>query len=434
MPNKIIYPTLIIIFSVLIIYGIINNKNNYKLNNNVEKFTNMPISGDSISVMRGLVPMQNDPNKENPVINYFLDKNKDILKSSAANNTLFTTEMINGQWTCDLTIVDTTYNVTNLITVSINNALSLSNYNNTNNYGNILYNNQNYSINFLLNENLTAVMLNSEGVPTSQNLHIKFYNNFSKEGQENINPPFYKSEEFNSVVSIYSNNALINKFASYKVYNGKVGDELYRIITSGNFYIKQAPPIYDFKAYNIIIDKYQLPSNYLTINFGTINSGVLNTINTKYKGTIKFCIQRIFYSPTDDNTEIITNKSQEISLSVVLGNEIAKNILVCAFENDKITNNLESFFRPKGTILYFYKYINSDTTYRFSDTNITKPNTSLNIQNNAFNMTAPNIVFNNLGSVEKVITDNYKITLVDKYNSNLTNPTIINFSNLYNLL
>lgn len=422
MSNKIIYPILIIIFSVLIIYGIINNKNNYKLNNNVEKFVNMP-SGSTLV-----------PNEGNSVLNQFLDKNKDTLKSSAANNTLFTTEMINGQWTCDLTTVDTTYNVTNVIIVSVNDALSSTNYNNGNNYGSILYNNQNYRINFLLNENLTAVMLNSAGNPTSQNLHIKFYNNFNKEGQENINPPFYKSEEFNSVVSIYSNNALINKFASYKIYNGKVGDELYRIITSGNFYIKQAPPIYDFKAYNIIIDKYKLPSNYLTINFGITNSAVLNTINTKYKGTIKFCIQRVFYSPTDNNTEIITSKSQEISLSVVLNSKIATTISVCSFQNDKTTNNLDSFFRPKSTILYFYKYINSDTSYRFADTNITKPNTSLNIQNNAFNMTAPNIVFNNLGSVEKVITNNYRIFLVGKYNSNLNDKTIINFSNLYNLL
>jgi len=426
MSNKIIYPILIIIFSVLIIYGIINNKNNYKLNNNVEKFTSMS---------DGSMPFEQTPvsNNGNQVINYFLDENKDILKSSAANNTLFTKEMINGKWTCDLTTVDTTYNVRNIITISANNILNSSNYN-TNNFGSILYNNQNYRINFLLNENLTAVMLNSSGVPTSQNLHIKFYNNFSNEGQENINPPFYKPEEFNSVVSIYSNNALINKFASYKIYNEKVGDELYRIITSGNFYIKQAPPIYDFKAYNIIIDKYQLPSNYLIINFGITNTSVLNTINTKYEGTIKFCIQRVFYSPTDDNTEIITNKSQEISLSVVSGSQIARTISVCSFQNDKITNNLDSFFRPKATILYFYKYINSDTSYKFADSDITRPNTSLNIQNNAFSMTAPNIVFNNLGSVEKIITNNYKITLIGKYNSNLNDPTLINFSNLYNLL
>lgn len=423
MSNKIIYPILIIIFSVLVIYGIINNKNNYKLNNNVEKFTDM-----SSASTPGL-------NKEDKVINYFLDESKDILKSSAANNTLFTTEMINGTWTSDLSTVDTTYNVTNLITVNANNALSLSNYDNTNNYGTISYNNQSYRINFLLNENLTAVMLNTAGAPTSQNLHIKFYNNFSKEGQKNINPPFYKPEEFNSVVSIYSNNALINKFASYKVYDGKAGDELYRIITSRNFRINQAAPIYDFKAYNTIIGEYQFPSNYLTALFGVTNAGVLNTINTKYDGTIKFCIQRVFYSPTNDDTEIITSKSKEISLNVVLNGQIPDKIQVCSFENDKTANGLESFFRPKATILYFYKYINSDSDYKFEDpNNIIRPNTSLNIQNNAFNVTAPNIVFNNLGSVKKIVTNNYTITRVNTYNSDLKSQTLINFSNLYNLL
>jgi len=425
MSNKIIYPILIIIFSVLVIYGIINNKNNSKLNNNVEKFTDFMPDGS--------LPI---PNNTDQVVNYFLDESMDILKSSAANNTLFTTEMINGTWTSDLTTVDTNYNVINLITISSSNILSPTNYsNNTNNYGSIVYNNKTYRINFLLNENLTAVMLNSAGVPTSQNLHIKFYNNFSKEGQKNINPPFYKPEEFNSVVSIYSNNALINKFASYKVYDGKAGDELYRIITSRNFYIEQAAPIYDYKAYSIIIGKYQLPNNYLTTSFGVTNSGVLNTINTKYQGTIKFCIQRVFYSPTDNNTEIITNKSNEILLSVISGGQIAKTLTVCSFQNDQTANGLDSFFKPKATILYFYKYINSDTVYKFADANnITKPNTSLNIKNNAFNMTAPNIVFNDLGSVEKIMANNYTITLVNRYNSTLKKTTNINFSDLYNKL
>jgi hypothetical protein len=421
MSNKIIYPILIIIFSVLIIYGIINNKNNYKLNNNVEKFTNFipPVS-----------------NKKDQVVNYFLDESRDILKSSAANNTLFTTEMINGTWTSDLSTVDSNYNVSNLMSISANNILSSTNYsNNTNDFGSIVYNNQTYRINFLLNENLTAIMLNNVGVPTSQNLHIKFYNNFSKEGQKNINPPFYKPEEFNCVVSIYSYNALINKFASYRVYNNKAGDELYRIIITRNFHIEQAAPIYDYKAYSIITGKYLFPSNFITISFGETNANILNTISTKYQGTIKFCIQRVFYSPTNDNTEIITHKSPEISLNVISDGQIPKAITVCSFQNDQTTNGLDSFFRPKSTILYFYKYINSDSTYQFADANnISKPNTSLNIKNNAFNITAPNMIFNNLGSVEKIITNNYTITRVNSYNSNLTDTTNFNFSDLYNLL
>ena len=428
MSNKIIYPILIIIFSALIIYGIINNRNNFILNNNVEKFTNL--------VPTGATPVPSDT-KNNQVVNYFLNESKDILKSSAANNTLFTTEMINGNWTCNTTTVDSNYNITgSQIKISANKPLSSTNYNNTtNNYGTVIYNDQTFTINFLLNENLIAVLLNNAGIPTSVTLHIKFYNNFSKEGQKEINPPFYKPSEFNSVVSLYINNALIIKFASYKIYSNTVGDELYRIITTQDYYLEKAAPVYDYAAYDVIIGKYQLPSNYLTLSFGTTNANVLNTINTKYFGNIKFCIQRVFYSPTNDNTEIITNKSEEILLNAVSNNQIPNNITICPFQSDKTTNGLQSFFRPKATILYFYKFINATTAYDFANpNNFNVPNTSLNIKNNAFNITAPNILFNDLGSVEKVVTNNYTITLVNRYNSNLTDPTNIKFSDLYNLL
>jgi hypothetical protein len=420
MSIKFIYPFLIIIFSVLIIYGIINNKNNYKLNNNVEFFANYV---PNVSIQKS--------NNNEKVFNYFLDKNKDILKSSISNNLFFTKEMIDGTWTSDLTTVDNKFNVKDLIIISINSVLNSTN----NNYGNITYNNKIYNIKFLMNGNLIAVILNNKDVETSQNLHIKFYNNYIKKGQENINPPLYKPEEFNSIISVYNYNTLIKKFASYKVYNKKVGGELYRIITSGIFYVGKSPQIYDYKAYSAIIGKYQVPDNYLTTSFGITNKGVLDTIITKYDGIIKFCIQRVFYSPSNNSTEIITNKTNEISLSVILSDQIPETITVCSFENDKNSNNLDSFFKPKGTILYFYRLTNADIVYSFEDTNnITMPNTSLNLKNNSSSIIASNIVFNNLESVKKTTQNTYTLTLVNRYISNLTDNTYINFSDLYNLL
>jgi hypothetical protein len=394
MSNKIIYPILIIIFSVLIIYGIINNRNNNKLNTNLESFIGSCRSSK-------------------------IEKFANATNTNVVDSKI-TDSMINGSWTCDSTKITSDYNATYLMTINV-----------SGNSGNVIYNSQNYTINSRINNNLVAVVLNGSGAPTSQNLHIVFNNNSTAP----IDAASYKPENFNSVVSIYSNNTLINKFASYKVYNNKVGDALYRIVISGKFYIEKAPPVYDYKTYNTIISTYKFPSKYLSVKFGIQNSDIINTINTKYDKKIKFCMQRVFYSPTNDDTEIITNVSPDIFINVISDNKIPSNITICSFENDKNTNRLNAFFRPKATILYFYKYVDTVTTYEFSNkNNITKPNSSLNIKNNANKVTAPNLVFNDLGSVQKVFTNNYIVTIVNKYNSNLKDPTIINFSDLYNLL
>jgi Tfp pilus assembly protein FimT len=115
--------------------------------------------------------------------------NNNLIVPSISNDTQFTIELINGNWTCDLTTVNSNYVASNLLTITI------TDQNSTNgNYGTLLYNNQTYTINFILNNNLTAIVYNNLGIATSQNLHILFYNNFTVSGQENINPPFNKRE------------------------------------------------------------------------------------------------------------------------------------------------------------------------------------------------------------------------------------------------
>ena len=418
MSNKIIYPILIIIFSILIIYGIISNKNNSKLNTNFENFENN-----------------------------FESKYKEILKSSVVNNTLFTTKMINyinGNWTTSNTTVDSNYVASNLMKIDIKSPSSPSMVgNNLNDYGTINLGSGSaagpmvFRINFILNDNLTAVMLDPvTNTPTLYNLHIKFYNNFNKSDEENINPPFNNPHEFNAVVSLFQNNTLYTKFVSYKIYNSdnKVGDEVYRIIKAGTYKINKAPPIYDYATYNTILKNYKFTNNYLTAIFGRTNATILNRLSTRYQQGLKLCIKRVFYSPTNDNTEIISSSSPEIILNVISSNRIPTSLRICSFLDDKIHNNLDAFFKPKATILYFYKYVASDTTYKFASSDITQPNTVLNIGNNASSITENTIVFNNLLSAQKGIQRNYSLTYIKRYNSNLNDPTIVNFSDLYNLL
>ena len=79
MSTKVIYPILIIIFSILIIFAIINNKNNNKLNIGVENF-----------------------------VNSYLDKRRETLMSNVETNTENTKNIANGNWTYYDTTVDQT--------------------------------------------------------------------------------------------------------------------------------------------------------------------------------------------------------------------------------------------------------------------------------------------------------------------------------------
>ena len=402
------YPILIIIFSVLIIFAIINNRQNNKLNAGIEKYMNL------------------------------FENNESILKLGAATNTKFTKELIVGNWTCDKTTVDANYIASGFININLNPSDTTNPIPST--YGTLTYNSNNYRINFILNENLTAIQQTSTGTDTNNTMHIKFYNNFVDEENDNINPVFYAPETFNSVVSLLSGNILITKFASYKVYpdasgNNTIGNELYRIVKSNDIFIDKPKPIYDYNAYNAIIGSYKLPTNYLSYTFGSSNSNVLNTINTKYQGSIQFCIQRVFNSPANTNNEIITNISPRLALNSISNGQIPTTITVCSFADDQKANNLTSFFTPKATILYFYKATTINTTYSYGDSAlITQPQSVLGLSNGATIMTNANFTFNNLPTVQKVLTNNYVITQVGRYTSNLTDVTKISFNDVMSKL
>ena len=143
MSNKFIYPILIIIFSILIIYFILVNKKNTKLNNNIEKFSNS------------------------------------LLKGNMEHNTQFTKELVAGTWTSMDTTVNSDYTVTNLLTINPNQFYDSCNQ--STNIGSIIQDTGNtstqncsyeydpvYYITFILNENIVAV----PGRNTSYNLHI----------------------------------------------------------------------------------------------------------------------------------------------------------------------------------------------------------------------------------------------------------------------
>lgn len=400
MSNKIIYPILIIIFSLLIIYGILNRKKNNELNNNIEKFLN-------------------DSSKKKTNIT-----DEDLLLD-IVNNSIITKEFANGTWTSPSTTVDSNYVVSNLATINITGLMDINSTKDTI-YGTINVMDNTYNITFILNENIVAVCNNN----SNMSLHIKFFNIFTNEYRKTA----YIESTLNSIVTIYVGTAISYKYYSYKVYNAKANGELYRAILTKDYYVVQPPEIYDYSTYDIIVGDYQYPPNIITLTYGVTNTSILDKLLSSYRDGIKFCIQRIYKSPTGGT--ITTKMSKPLLLPAIKNSTIIDNITVDSFAADRSINDFKTFFEPYQTILYFYKLINVDVTYTFTDPNyISVGSSTFNLNNNATNMYQPTVQFNNLNTVQQNNNSNYELTKVGNYEGDtVTSKITIPFSNLYNLL
>ncbi len=404
MSIKNMYPLLIIIFSILVIVAILQNRNNKRLNNSLEKF-----------------------------MNNYLSKQENNLKTNIQNNLNITREIANGDWTFWTTTADSNYNVSNLMSININNIPDISTTNN--NYGSINIkideqNTINFIITFITNE---VIIANFHDYLT---LNIKFLNQYSNnENNININPIYQIPNTPTCIVSLIVGNGLYVKFASYKVVDSKVSGEVYRIIKAGYYLIDSPPPYYDFVSYAKIIGNYKFSDNLISMNYGVNNNSIMQKIMNSYGSKIKFTIRRVFYSPSEDNKEIITKNSTPVLLNVISNNNIPTNIVIAPFSNDKRANALNTFFKPKATILYFYKLTNYASDYNYSNPNlIIEPTSILNLQNNANKYFPSNIKYNDLNSIQRINTSTYTMTFVTRINSNMDDPTIIPFNTLFNLL
>ena len=122
-------------------------------------------------------------------------------------------------------------------------------------------------------------------------------------------------------------------------------------------------------------------------------------------------------------------------MNAISNNTIPQKIEINSFSKDKEANKLVNFFKPKYTNLYVYKFIENNIEYEYSDKNpIYMANKILNLKNNSDKMFNSVIEYNNLNSVQKISTNKYKITLIKQLNSDLDNPIIIKFLDVYNKL
>jgi len=403
--NNLIYPFLIIIFSILFIFGLLRMRNMNKLEQNLDTFINFNF-------------------KEHFVDESLNNSSNDYIKS-----------VLNGKWTTINSSCDSTGKVSNTMNIQIDSLstgelVTTSDDSATPKLGQINIDNVDYDIKYASFDSVTAKSINMK----SLRLSIKFNNKI--EDDKNMNKPLNDINTFNGVMSIYLDNSLIYKYAIYKINDDEiVSPNLCRIIQSKNVLFEQPPPIYDFKTYNTIINDYRFPSNFLSISEWTTNTDILNVIKSKYNGQIQFAVQRVFNSPASKNTDIISYLSEPVLLNCINGEEIPKTLTVIPFESDKNINQLESFFSPKATILHFFKFKDTDVTYEYKDGNlIEQPISAMRFKNGAESIMKNTIKFNNINTVQLVNTNNYIVTYITRAISNYESPTYINFSEIYPLL
>jgi hypothetical protein len=420
--NKIVYPFLIIVFSILFIFGLLRMRKTNILENNLEKYINYASTLNS----------KYTEHFNSKFTEHFIDE---TINESADISNDYIKKVLNGNWTTLNSVCDSSGKVSKMMNIQLNN-LSTNNISDTEpddtdslNLGTIQTDEAEYNIRYASITNLT-------GKAKNQNLSISilFNNKIGKTASADV--PLKDPNTFNGVMSIYIDNTLIYKFSIYKVNDDQTApDDLCRIIQSRNILIDQPPPIYDFKTYNIILNNYKFPSNYLSIVDLTINTDILNVIQRKYAGKIQFAIQRVFYSPASQNKEIISYLSEPIVLNCIDGNQIPNTLTVSPFELDRDINELDSFFTPKATILYFFKFKSTDVTYGYKDQNlIEKPRSTMSFTNGANDLMKNTIKFNNLSTVELINTNNYEVTYITRSNSDYETSTIFNFADIYPLL
>ena len=410
MTNKLIFPFLIILFSIIIIYGIFNIKYNNKFLTNIEKFQN----------------------------NY-LESNKNNIKNNILNGQQTTIDFANGNWSWyNSTVNLSDYTVSNMLTINANSGTD------TSNLGTIKFTYENeiitYKIVSILNGTIIAAF-------DSVSIQISFTNIFTD--STNINPPYNNITNIpNAIVTFYLNQTLFTKFTSYKIYNNTVGGEIYGIISSNDIYIDSPPPTFDFATYDILVGKYKYPSKYISLStsiMGGTNNNIGTRIQKQYLGNLQFSIKRIFKSPakmsSDGNSaKIITTMSNPIQLKVRKG-YVPSELVIVPFEQDKEANNLSNFFEPYGTIVYFYQYINKEPLYYFSNEDlISHPAASvLKYKNNANSMFEQNISYNQLNTVTKDIQYSFQLVRIPGFfpstpPNNINSPTIIPFSVIANFI
>ena len=390
--NNILIPILIILFSILIIVGLFQLRKKQKIDRIFESFT---------SKIR------------EPLLN-------NVKQIELTTNTQFSTKYMTGYWTKDDTSLDSNDKAKNVCYIDVeNNEITNS------------YKGLDYKIISFTNLHIVAVPKHKHHNFTLSIDATNIYTSPTENSMDSkINIPF-------CIFSISQNDKIIvPPYYSYKVPSGKIRHQLKNIISSKNYKVVQSQPLINMIAYNKILHNYKYADNLIKRIMNTSISNhqnVYNKLNKQYNGVVSFKIQRTFYSPMGG--DFSSPFSQRIDLDAYNKKNIITTLIISPVDNDFKASNIKGKYQPKSTTIYFYKIIDTNISYSYTNKSIATNKNPFELKNGGSSMYYNDIYFPDLNSIQKKNRSTYNVIKFKTIFNNKSSDSIsIPFSDLYNLL
>ncbi len=392
--TNIFIPILIILFSILIVVGLFQLRKKQKIDKIFESFT---------SKIR------------KPLLN-------NVKQDELTTNTQFSAKYMTGYWTKTDTSLDSNDKPKNLCYIDVaNNEITNS------------YKGLDYKIISFTNLHIVAVPKHKHHNYTLSIDATNVYTNPTKNSMDSkINIPF-------CIFSVSQNDkVIVPPYYSYRVpnENSKIRHQLKNIITSKNYKVIESQPLINMSAYNKILHHYKYSDNLIR---GVMNTPISNNqkiydkLNKQYNGVISFKIQRTFHSPMGG--EFTSPFSHRIDLDAYNKRNIITTLVIAPVDADFKESSIKGKYQPKSTTIYFYKIIDTNITYSYTNNSIKTDKNQFELKNGGSTMFYNDIYFPDLNSVQKKNTSTYNIIKFKTIFNNKSSDTIrIPFSDLYHLL
>jgi len=440
MINKFIIPLLVIIFSLLVIYYILDKRNKKYF---IEKF--MPIiiknSTDQTIIINS---EDNIENQEEEYEDYDEDNDEDDYNTDDDDNTdddnndydeNFSKKNINENFVAGPLVQNSPNNELPYIIYSLKGTWTNNN--------SIVQNNKIY--------NTTTVNISDEKNPIvkfkfkNKKIKTKIYqvtgvkdNSIICKSKDNSNILYIRLLNDKEDVKIYKNtlvqyngqkclfsfyyptsNKPFSRYISYQILKQPVDSNLLNIVRGKDWIVDFVKEPYDFKTYNIIVGNYKFPKKIMKITYNKKNNNnnknMFKVIKEKYPKGITLYLKRIYVSPNGKNKEIKTHISKPFKILIKSEDKIPEMIKIIDFNADKKINskgkyifNKSNKFVPKCTYVYIEQFYHMKDEFKKIPTKkVNKREFILN--KNAKNIFKDNIEFINLNKLIKNLTYDYKM-------------------------
>ena len=390
--NNIFIPILIILFSILIIVGLFQLRKKQKIDRIFESFTS------KIS---------------QPLLN-------NVNETQLTTNTQFSAKYMSGYWTNQNTSLNSNNKATNLCYIDVeNNEIKNS------------YKGLDYKIISFTNLHIVAIPKHKHHNLTLSIDATNVYTNPTKNSMNSkIDIPF-------CIFSVSRNDkVVVPPYYSYKIPSGKIRHQLKNIIISKNYKVIQSQPLINMNAYNTILNNNKYPKHFIRGIMNTSISNhqnIYNKLNKQYNGVVSFKIKRTFHSPMGGNFS--SRFSPRIDLDAYNKTNIITTLVISSVDDDFKASNIKGKYQPKSTTIYFYKIINTNISYSYTNNSIATNRDPFELKNGGASMYYNNIHFPDLNSVEKMNRSTYNIIKFKTiYNNKSSDSIRIPFSDLHHLL